>query len=135
MAQIIDLNELVPEDITIRYGRPPVDYKLQGDMSVEAVFRLFEMFRTISSVTEGDDDEVFDQLKGRFGDIREELLKLFQVRQPDMTELPFGIRGIGALLQVILQQLGVSVSDETPTPPSPRKKAPSRTVPQQRQKR
>lgn len=125
MPQIIDLNELVPEDIIIRYGSPPVDYRLPGDMDVEAVFRLFEMFRALS-VTEGDDDEVFDQLKGRFGDIRAELLKLFQVRDPSLVELPFGIRGTGALLRVILQQLGMSVSDEDPRPASPTR-APSRT--------
>lgn len=123
MPQIIDLNELVPEDIVIRYGTPPVDYKLPGDMDVESVFRLFEMYRALA-VTEGDDNEVFDQLKTRFGDIRAELLKLFQVRDPKLAELPFGIRGIGALLRVILGQLGVTVSEETPTPPSPARKPP-----------
>lgn len=122
MAQIINLNELVPEDIIIQYGTPIVDYRLPGDMDVEAVFRLFEMFRALS-VTEGDGDEVFDQLKTRFGDIRLELLRLFQQRQPELTELPFGIRGTGALLRVILGQLGVNVTEETPTPPSPTKKA------------
>lgn len=124
MPQIVDLNDLVPEDIIIRYGRPPVDYKLPGDMDVEAVFRLFEMFRALS-VTEGNDEEVFGQLKGRFGDIRAELLKLFQVRDPKLKELPLGIRGTGALLRVILQQLGVSVTEDTPTRPSPARKKPA----------
>lgn len=130
MAQIIEMNELVPEDIIVRYGNPPVDYKIPGDIDVETVFRLFEMFQALSS-TEGNDQEVFDSLKAKFGDIRAELLKLFQVRDPKLKELPFGLRGTGALLRVILGQLGLVVTAENPTPPK-RKTTPKRTVPRAR---
>lgn len=119
MARIVDINALVPEDIVIRYGTPPKDYRLPGDLSVETVFRLFEMFQALTTVTGSDAGEVVGELRQRFGDIEHELLLLFQQRDPKLEKLPFGIGALGQVLRVILGQLGLTVTDENPTPPTP----------------
>lgn len=134
MAQIIDLNELVPQDITIRYGTPAKDYKLPGDISTEMVFRLFEMRQALASIDATDPVKIVEAMKARFGDIEAELLTLFQQRNPAMKSLPFGIRAMGAVLAVVLGQLGLTVTEDppTPAPPPARSRTKSPTVKRRR---
>ena len=107
MAQIVNLNELVPEDIVIRYGTPPKDYRLPGDISVDSVFRLFAMFQALTATpVEGEGAALLADLKNRFGDIEAELLALFQIRDPKMTTLPFGIASLNQVLRIILASWG-----------------------------
>lgn len=127
MAQIIDLNELVPQDIIIRYGSPAKDYKLPGDISTEMVFRLFEMRQALATVEGKTPGEIVGAMKGRFGDIEGELLKLFQQRDPKLTYLPFGIRAMGAVLAVVLGQLGLEVTEENPQKPASTPARPKRS--------
>lgn len=123
-AQIVDLNELVPEDIIVRYGKPAKDYRLPGDIPTKTVFGLFKMFQEISAgVTDGDAATVVSTLDERFAQIEGAVLALFQQRDPKLKELPWGIRGTGEVLKVILGELGLKVTAANPTPPTPKRTA------------
>lgn len=122
MAQIVDLNELVPQDITLRYGSPPVDYVFPGDIGTATVFRLFEMRQALAAIEGKDPAEIVASMKQKFGDIDKELLALFRLRNPKMTELPFGIRSTGAILAIVLGQLGLTVTEENPPKPASKPK-------------
>lgn len=130
MVQVVDLDELLPEDITVRVRG--TGYQLPGDMDVEQVFRLFELYLALSKIESDDPAAMFAEVKGRFGDINAELLDLFKIRQPDLEKLPFGIRGIGAMLRLVLEQLGLKITETDPPTPSPR---PKRTTPKTRKPR
>lgn len=119
MAKIIDLNELVAEDIVLRYGRPVKEYRIPGDVSVDTVFTLFDAFTQLTAIEGDDPQQLADEVKRRFERIRDLVFGLLKERQPGLKEYPFGIRGTGAVLQVILSELGVNATAEDPTPPSP----------------
>lgn len=121
MTQIVNLNELVGEDIVFQYGTPVVEYRIPGDVDVETVFELFEMFLGLSKIKGDDPEKLAADVQRGFFDIRDKLLKLLQIRSPKLTSYPFGIRGTGIVLRSILSDLGVQVSNENPTPPSPAK--------------
>jgi hypothetical protein len=117
MATIVNLDELLPEDIVVTYRGK--DYPLPGDIDVESVFRLFAIFTALTTQPiDGKPEEMMEQIKSRFGDVNAELLALFRERQPDLEKLPFGIAGTGAVIKLILGQLGLSISNTgDPTPP------------------
>jgi hypothetical protein len=122
MATIVDLNALIPEDVVIRYGRPPKDYAIPGDISTETVFRLFDMYEKLK-VVEGDD--AITGLKAGLRELEAELLELFRVRDPKLQTLPFGLTGLGHVIRTVLGQLGLQVT-ENPTPPKPKTRTTSR---------
>lgn len=117
MTKIINLNELVGEDIVFKYGQPVKNYRLPGDIDVDTVFELFQMFTTISEIKATDANEIVAEVKQKFDDITAQLLSLFQQRDPKLKSLPFGIRGTGVVLRTVLAELGVSVDQADPTPP------------------
>lgn len=127
MAKIINLNELVGEDIVFKYGQPVKDYRLPGDIDVDTVFELFQMFTTISEIKATEASEIVTEVKQKFDDITARLLPLFQQRDAKLKSLPFGIRGTGVVLRTVLAELGVSVDQADPTPPPPNR-ATRRTV-------
>src|SRR4051812_9427380 len=119
MARIINLDELVPEDVEIRYRGGT--YMLPGDVSTETIFKLFELYRTLASGVEDEDPAaVMARLRDRFGDIEAELLSLFRQRQPELEAPPFGLSALGAVLRVILAHLGINIPEgSAPPPPRP----------------
>lgn len=132
MTQIVNLNELVGEDIVFQYGAPVVEYRIPGDVDVATVFELFEMFLALSKISGDDPETLAADVQRGFFDIRDKLLKLLQVRDPNLKIYPFGIRGTGVVLRTILSGLGVQVSEESPTRPSPKRATPKRAVPKKK---
>lgn len=122
MAEVINLDELVPEDIEFRYRGET--YTLPGDLSVEDVFRMFELFQTFASTQgKGKPEDAMKAVETLLA----ELLRLFQVRDPDLEgPLPFGVKALPIIMQKLLGQLGINVSADDP-PPSP-PKATTRTT-------
>jgi hypothetical protein len=114
MARMIDLNELVGEDIGFQYGKPVREYFIPGDIDVETVLRLFEMFTNVGKIDGDDPAELAGAVKQRFDEITRELLTVLQIRQPTLKKYPFGIRGTGHVLRIILGELGVNVTETNP---------------------
>lgn len=107
MADIVDLDALVGGDLVFKYGGE--ELKIPGDINTQRVFEIFNAFQELHGVTEEGDPAEIERANAL---IREQLLKLFQIRQPEMEELPFGIKTTPIVIQEILKLLGVNVRDE-----------------------
>jgi hypothetical protein len=131
VAEIIGMDELVPQDIEITYRGDT--YKFPGDIDTETTFRLADM---VVRLTRAEIDEGTERIKELGSDdhkkamdaqqkltleVQEELLKLLQRNHPDLETFPFGAKGFQALLGNVLTQLGFGQA-EPPDPPKPRPK-------------
>lgn len=154
MAQIIKIDELVPEEIIFQYK--DVDYSLPGDIDVDTTFRLQQLLvqlgqaeqavataqlERLQAVKEAAVSRAESRLSRALNTQRQatlkvekEILALFKVNHPDLEKLPFGAAGFQAVLSHVLLMLGFGTfSDEeeepdpTPAPkrsPRPRTKSP-----------
>ena len=123
MAQITNLNELVPEDIVFQYGNPPVEYVVPGDLDGETVFKLFRMFGSLAELMGANVDDAAKTSRhvNRLSrEVDATLLALFQIRQPDLEKLPFGFKSMPIVIRTIMQHLGLGVADD-PSPAPKRK--------------
>lgn len=107
MAQIVDLDLLVGGDLVFKYDGG--ELRIPGDISTELVFGVFHAFRELHDVSEEGKPEEVERANAS---IREQLLQLFQIRQPEMKSLPFGIKTTPIVIQEILSKLGVNVREE-----------------------
>jgi hypothetical protein len=110
----VDLDALAPRPIRARLGGKT--YKLPGDMPLELFFRIqaFEQ-----RVEKGENEMTL------LSELRDEILALFQVHQPQMKTLPD--MGVTTLLQALGAIYGGAPAGpptRTPTPPS-KKRTPS----------
>lgn len=117
MPEIVDIDELVPDDITFRYRKQ--EYKIPGDLRVAQTLELYALLRRLAAAeAKGTEAE----LKRIIGQAEAALLPIFQVHQPDMVELPFGAAGLGVVLRKVLQLIGLLQEIEqgdVPDPPVP----------------
>lgn len=140
MAQIVNLDELVGGDLVFKYNDQ--DYKIPGDVSTAKVFEMFQAFSELQGMTLTEDEEGIARAQEL---INSTLLSLFQVRQPDMEELPFGVRTLPIVIQEIMKLFGVDIvddgdgSDALPPAPTSRRsrttkssQTPKRAVPKSR---
>ena len=132
MAEIIDLDELVPDDI--EYTWKGQTYVLPGDIDVATTFRLAKLLRKLTAAEEalvGEDvtEAMHDECERITLDVEEELLKLMQARDATLEKLPFGVQGFRVLLMHVLMKLGFQATEPEPRP------LPKRTVPRKRKPR
>lgn len=123
MAEIINLDELVPEDVIFKYQGK--EYVLPGDISTEAVFKLFKFFREMLAAqkpAEGEDDIDTKEVEDSVKKLKAELLSLFQERDPDLKEVPFGVSSMPIVMETLLKKLGVEITDEGNPPAEAAKK-------------
>ena len=121
MPRIV-LDELVPEEITFVYKER--EYTIAGDIDVDTTFDLIDLLGR-----HGDAEKQNDRGAARAvnKEIEGKLLALFQERQPDLEELPFGVIGYRIVLSQVLEALGLQViDDENPPTPSPKRASRSR---------
>lgn len=103
MAQIIDLDDLVPDDLEFRFRGET--YVVAGDLSIETVLGLI---KNLGRWTEAKNDkESQDALLG----LERDLLVLFKERQPDLEKLPFGLQGVTQVTLALLRQIGAIDAD------------------------
>lgn len=133
--EIVDLDELVPDDIEFRYRDK--SYLLPGDPPNEVVLALVKHYeRMLSDVIfdeEGtsDDrtkDEIEAEVEAAIEATKAVLLGLFQLNDPELTEWPFGMYSTQHVARHVLLQLGIlRLVDEKdgdgdpPTIPTPKK--------------
>lgn len=100
MPRYIDLDDLIPQDITVRIGGE--EYLLPGDVPVPD---YLELQRLSAGIVDGDTDDP----EGTVVALHDRLLDLFRVYQPDMEVLPVGPR---VLLPLVFRYLDAPM--ETP---------------------
>ena len=93
MPRYIDLDDLIPPDITVRIGGE--EFLLPGDVPVPD---YLELQRLSAGIVDGDTDDP----EGTVVALHDRLLDLFRVHQPDMEVLPVGPR---ALLPLVFRYL------------------------------
>lgn len=107
MARLINLDALVPDDVIVAYQG--TEYRLPGDLSTKDVFYLMRTYERLGELAREDDGETpptRDDQEKIIGDAQGELLRLFQIRQPDLEQFPFGFATFGMLLGAILTEYG-----------------------------
>lgn len=154
-SNIVNLNELVPGiegktfKITLADGEEQ-SYYVPGDLDTETVFEFLALFedmvrfqekitelRTQASEDENADVSVLlnhqtDALRELTEKIREKLLAVFQIADPDLKVLPFGNATIMVVLGEVLEMMGLAGSGEDLPEPEEKVDPPTRRVPQDR---
>lgn len=114
MSDITDLNVFVGPPRKVKIG--PKVYELPRDIAAEIYLEIIELQQRGDDLD--DDDKLVRQL-------RDEILELFQVHQPDMTRLPAAV-SIPLLVQMIGRVYGDDEPEETTGPP-PRSSSPGKS--------
>lgn len=117
MAEIVNLDELVPDDITFEFRGQT--YPFPGDIDTETTFRLARMLRELGRAEEAASEQREDEAAQEEQEkltlaVEGELLKLFQRRTPDLESLPFGATGFQVVLLHVLAALGFSAPADPP---------------------
>lgn len=111
MAEIIQLDELVPDDITFVYRSK--EYYVPGDLDTETVFRVFKYLREVVDLRTEDGGPMDEASVQRSATRLEELLlSVFQIRDPDLRgPLPFGARSLPIITAKLLEAIGINLND------------------------
>lgn len=147
MAEIVQLDELVPESIIFNYRGK--DYEMPGDIDVDTTFLLQQLIVQLAQAEEAVDAAAVLRAaatkptaiaranreinKANSDNARitknteAEILKLFQVNHPELEKLPFGAKGFQVVLAHVLIKLGFATPDDQDAadadPPTPAPKA------------
>lgn len=108
MARFIDLDTVLPEDITVRLGG--ADYHLPGDIPVPDFLAISRAHARLGAAEDADD------AIGATEALYERILQLFQVRQPDLPRIPLGVQQAVAL---VFELYRVDEPEVAPDPPEP----------------
>ncbi len=103
MARIIDLDEALPPDITVKLGGK--SYRLPGDIPTPLFLRIQQATGSL-----GTDDDGITALA-------DAILDLFRTRDPSLTELPLGLTQMVTLFSTVY---GVQAEGEDDDPPTGR---------------
>ena len=113
---LVDLDKVVPEDITFQYrGR---EYVLDGDLATEDVLRLAQLLDQAQTAETAGDLDAVQKLNPK---IKQELLKLFQRKDPTLEGLPFGAIAYQHVIAAVLELMGFVLVEEDPPTPTPEK--------------
>lgn len=141
MANIVNLDELVPEDIVFEFREK--QYVVPGDLDTETVFKVFQHLRSLYDSRPEDGSPMTEEaVKQAAASLEDLLISIFQIRDPSLRgPLPFGARAMGIVTEKILAALGIGGDDEDdggekkePIPTvrasrSPKKSSPASTRP------
>lgn len=115
MTRLIDLDTLVGEDIEVKLAGET--YLLPSDIPSESMVRLISLYQRAG---EDESDDNVETLQA----ISEEVLILFQIRQPDLDYVPIGIQGTFALLTKLMELYNSAPEGGDDDAPLAPKKAP-----------
>lgn len=134
MAEIIKLDELVPEDIIFVYQGK--EYTVPGDLDTETVFRIFKHLRAVLELRETREADGSipgeDEIKRAAKSLHDLLLDIFKVRDPDLESLPFGAKSLPIVTEAVLSRLGVGqemLVEEGPVPTARASRSPKKSSP------
>lgn len=112
----IDLDILVPEDITFKFRGKK--YAISGDISSDATFKLIEFIQRFAALQSAPKQDMA-KIKKLNDEIQTDLLALFQERDPSVKSLPFGQLAYAHVLREVLKAVGLEIEMQDPTPPEP----------------
>lgn len=137
MAEIIDMDVLVPKDLEISYRDKT--YRFPGDIDVETTFVLQELLEAFIAaeepiITGSPTRPQRATYKKATLAVEKELTALLRVRDEQIEKFPFGAVGFKVLLIQVLVKLGFGFSglgEEPPPLPKPQtgRKRTSRSKP------
>lgn len=98
MTRIIKLGELLPADFVVEMSGGQ-QFTLPGDPPLQLILKIAELFERTENMN-GDAGEVglevLQELDGQ-------MLSLLRMRQPELTESPFGVIGVQHVVASLLQ--------------------------------
>jgi hypothetical protein len=89
VPRLIDLDLIAPRGVTVRKGG--VDYPLPGDPPVSLWLAIIDAHDEYIASSGAEQVEALQLFHDR-------MLELFQLENPDLTELPFGVGGMFTVL-------------------------------------
>lgn len=116
MAEIINLNDLIPDDIEMQYGDKV--YVIPGDLDTETVLKVFKVFQAMLELV-GKADASEAEVKKAAKDMSDMLLSVFRIRDPQLEKLPFGRQSTTIVVSKLLQSLGLDVGGDAAPPTIP----------------
>lgn len=132
-SNIVNLNEIVPGLETVVFKYNDRTFEVPGDLPSKTVFEFLALFDDLLGFQKDAADAVASQDPEKVLEVRQKLqeitttieqalLKVFQIRQPELKEWPFGSRSTVPILGAVLAGLGIggSAVAEDPTPPAPK---------------
>jgi hypothetical protein len=105
--KIVDLDALVGADIVVKIGGE--DYKVPADIPAELFLRILHYSAEAEKEDTSDPEAEYKATKA----LRDSVLELFQIRQPELEELP-GNMGLVRLVKAIGEIYGAT-GGEDPT--------------------
>jgi hypothetical protein len=120
MPEIIDLDELVPDDITFKYKGN--EWTIPGDLKTGQTLELYSLLTKLARTEATGGAGELQRIIGR---CETALLPIFQVHHPDLAELPFGAAGLAHVMRTVLSLIGL-LQEVTPEPPPAPAKTPAK---------
>ena len=117
MPDLIDLDAFVKPDIRVRLHEQ--DYRLPGDPQTDILLRITALFQALSD-TDGDIDRVLELRE----ELAEQVLYLFQERQPDLDDIRLSDEQV---LELVSKLMDYYASAREEAADATRPTAPSRT--------
>lgn len=128
MARIVNLGILAPEPITFVTGDGS-EYVVDGSVLMSSMIQLARLEQTLNDLQAeaaalggAGNDEGYRRAGGEAIDVLEDLqaevLKLLQVHQPDLEEMPFTQHELGAFLAALRSDLDEQAGVPPTSPPS-----------------
>lgn len=118
MANVVNIDEVLGEDLELVYRGET--YTVPADLDGQTVFKLLSMYGNIAKLAD-DPRANAAKLEKIAQEMNDTLLGLFQLRRPELKELPFGTKSLPVVLREILKQLGVGPEAGDPAGPPKRK--------------
>jgi hypothetical protein len=107
MPKIIKLGELLPADFVVELPGG-AQYSLPGDPPLELILKIGELFER-SGDANGDAEAVGLEV---LRELDAEILRLLQMRQPEMESSPFGVLGVQHVVASLLQAYNFGAEEE-----------------------
>src|SRR5581483_1330813 len=122
MAEVVDLDQLIPDDVEFKHRGKT--YRVPGDIPTKQVFELYRLYQDLAEAETSTEADA-DAQERATEKVKDGLLRLFRVLQPELEELPFGAMSLTIVLQTILLKLGVvqQAIDAPPTSLAPPNRA------------
>jgi len=107
MPKIIKLGELLPADFVIELSQGQ-RYTLPGDPPLALILKIAELFERTENMN-GDSGEVGLEV---LRELDSQMLNLLRMRDPDLTESPFGVLGVQHVVATLLQAYNFAAEPE-----------------------
>lgn len=107
MPRIVKLGELLPADFVIEMPGGQ-QFTLPGDPPLDLILKIAELFERSENADQNDGEFGIEVLR----ELDAELLRLIQMRQPDVYSSPFGVVGVMHVVETLLQAYNFAAAED-----------------------